>query len=78
KLDRLKRLGLDDALLSRGPDFVGAVLELSGNKGVELVINNVGGSVFEACLQVLAYQGRLALVGFVDGVKQSVLLKSDL
>ena len=73
KLDRLKRLGLDDELLSRGPDFVGAVLELSGNKGVELVINNVGGSVFEACLQVLAYQGRLALVGFVDGVKQSAI-----
>ena len=71
KLDRLKSLGLDEALLSRGPDFVQAVLELSGHKGVELAINNVGGSVFEACLQALAYQGRLALVGFVDGVKQS-------
>jgi NADPH:quinone reductase-like Zn-dependent oxidoreductase len=71
KLDRLTSLGLDEALLSRGPDFVQAVLELSGHKGVELAINNVGGSVFEACLQALAYQGRLALVGFVDGVKQS-------
>jgi len=73
KLERLKSLGLDEALLSRGPDFVKAVLELSGDKGVELAINNVGGSVFEACLHTLAYQGRLALVGFVDGVKQSAI-----
>lgn len=71
KLDRLKSLGLDDALLSRGPDFVQAVLERSAGKGVQLAINNVGGTVFEACLQALAYQGRLALVGFVDGVKQA-------
>jgi NADPH:quinone reductase-like Zn-dependent oxidoreductase len=70
KLLRLKALGLQDGLLSEGPDFVDAVRSITG-EGVALAINNVGGSVFDACLRSLRYQGRLALVGFVDGVKQS-------
>ncbi|NCZ75998.1 MAG: zinc-binding alcohol dehydrogenase, partial [Betaproteobacteria bacterium] len=45
------------------------VMAVTKGKGVELAINNVGGSVAEACLRSLAYQGRLALVGFVDAVK---------
>ncbi len=69
KLDRLKSFGLQNAILSRGADFVDAVMAVTKGKGVELAINNVGGSVAEACLRSLAYQGRLALVGFVDAVK---------
>jgi NADPH:quinone reductase-like Zn-dependent oxidoreductase len=64
KLDRLKALGLDVALHTRKPDFVPAVMQ---NQGVDLVVNNVGGSVFPACVEAMGFQARLAMVGYVDG-----------
>lgn len=68
KLDRLKALGLDLGLCTRQPDFQAAVLEATGGKGVNLVVNTVGGTVFAECVRCLAFEGRLATVGYVDGV----------
>jgi NADPH:quinone reductase-like Zn-dependent oxidoreductase len=68
KLDRLKSLGLDVPVRTRSPDFSKKVLEVTGGKGVDLVVNNVGGSVFAECVRSLGYEGRLATVGYVDGV----------
>jgi len=67
KLERLKALGLDVALHTRMPDFVPAVMEATHNRGVDLVVNNVGGSVFSACVDAMGFQARLATVGYVDG-----------
>jgi NADPH:quinone reductase-like Zn-dependent oxidoreductase len=36
-------------------------------------VNNVGGSVFAECVRSLAYEGRLATVGYVDGVVRGEL-----
>ena len=68
KLERLKGLGLDVGLCTRAPDFGEAVLQATGGKGVNLVVNTVGGSVFAECVRVMAFEGRLATVGYVDGV----------
>ena len=68
KLERLKNLGLDVAIRTRNPDFAKTIMEVTGNKGVDLVVNNVGGSVFAECVKSLGYEGRLATVGYVDGV----------
>ncbi len=68
KLERLKALGLDLGLPTRGADFSAAVLDATGGKGVDLVVNTVGGTVFAECVRSLAYRGRLATVGYVDGV----------
>ena len=67
KLSKLKDLGLDVALRTRGPDFSHSVLEATGGQGVNLIVNTVGGSVFAECIKSLAFQGRLAIVGYVDG-----------
>ena len=67
KLDRLKALGLDVALHTRKPDFVPAVMQATHNQGVDIVVNNVGGSVFPACIEAMGFQARLAMVGYVDG-----------
>ncbi len=66
KLARLQALGLDLAIASRAPDFAAAVLEATGGRGVDLVVNAVGGSVFAECIRALAFEGRLATVGYVD------------
>ena len=68
KLKKLTGLGLDLGLQKRNGGFEKAVMAATGGKGVNVVVNNVGGSVFAECIKVLAYKGRLATVGYVDGV----------
>lgn len=68
KLALLAPLGLDLALCTRAPDFAPAVRAATGGRGVDLVVNTVGGSVFAESLRTLAFEGRLATVGYVDGV----------
>jgi NADPH:quinone reductase-like Zn-dependent oxidoreductase len=71
KLDKLKGLGLDVGIRTRAGDFADAVMKATGGKGANLVVNNVGGSVFAETLRALAYEGRHATVGYVDGVLKS-------
>ena len=68
KLARLKAAGLDLGLCTRAGDFCEAVMQATSSKGANLIVNNVGGSVFAECVRALAFQGRLATVGYVDGV----------
>lgn len=68
KLGRLKREGLDVALCTRVGDFHDAVMKATDGKGVDLVVNTVGGSVFAECVRCMAFEGRLATVGYVDNV----------
>jgi NADPH:quinone reductase-like Zn-dependent oxidoreductase len=68
KLEKLKAIGLDVAIQTRGPDFAVKVREATGGKGVDLAVNLVGGTVFAECLSSLARKGRLAVVGYVDGL----------
>jgi len=67
KLSKLKEFGLDVAIRTRAADFSPKVLEATGGQGVNLIVNTVGGSVFAECVKSLAFQGRLAIVGYVDG-----------
>jgi NADPH:quinone reductase-like Zn-dependent oxidoreductase len=67
KLAKLEGFGLDHGIQTRKPDFAGEVMRITG-KGANLVVNNVGGSVFAECIRCLALQGRLATVGYLDGV----------
>lgn len=73
KLARLKALGLDLALHTRAPDFAPAVREATQGRGADLAIDTVGGSVFAECVASLGFQGRLAMVGYVDGVLRAEL-----
>jgi NADPH:quinone reductase-like Zn-dependent oxidoreductase len=68
KLARLTPLGLDVGLCTRAADFHDAVMQATGGKGVNLVVNTVGGSVFAESVRCMAFQGRHATVGYVDGV----------
>jgi NADPH:quinone reductase-like Zn-dependent oxidoreductase len=67
KIELLKKHGLDVAIQTRKPDFSKQVLEATGGQGVNLVVNNVGGTVFAETIKCLAYEGRHATVGYVDG-----------
>ena len=68
KLERLAPLGLDLGLCTRSADFHAAVLQATQGRGANLVVNSVGGSVFAECVRCMAFEARLATVGYVDGV----------
>jgi NADPH2:quinone reductase len=71
KLAKLKGMGLDVGIRTRAGDFADAVMKATGGKGANLVVNNVGGSVFPETIRALAYEGRHATIGYVDGVLKS-------
>lgn len=73
KLDQLRPLGLDVGICSRAPDFHQAVLQATSGQGAHLAVNTVGGTVFAENLRSLAFQGRMGIVGYVDGVLQAPL-----
>ena len=67
KLEKLKAIGLDVAIETRGADFAVKVKAATGGAGADLVVNLVGGTQFAECVRCLARHGRLAVVGYVDG-----------
>ncbi len=67
KLAKLQGQGLTLAIPTRQADFHAAVMQATQHQGVHLVVNTVGGSVFAEDLRCLGFEGRLAMVGYVDG-----------
>jgi NADPH:quinone reductase-like Zn-dependent oxidoreductase len=68
KLAKLKAAGLDVAIVTRGADFADRVKAATGGNGADVIVNLVGGTQFAECVRCLARHGRLAVVGYVDGV----------
>lgn len=64
RLDRLKELGLDEGINYRELDLVAEINRLTDGKGVDLVVDPVGGKVLQDSLSALAYRGRLVTLGF--------------
>jgi NADPH2:quinone reductase len=64
-----RTLGAAHAIDYRTTDFVDAVLDTTGGKGVDLVFDGVGGEVGERSLRCLAYNGRYMIIGFSSGIE---------
>lgn len=58
------------------------VAEAIGRRGVDLIVDSVGGDVFDASLRTIAWSGRLVVVGFAEGripqVKAGYLLVKNI
>jgi NADPH2:quinone reductase len=63
KLERLKALGLDHGIDYTTENFVARVNELNDSRGVEVVIDSIGGQNLVDSVSVLAYRGTLVSVG---------------
>jgi NADPH2:quinone reductase len=63
RLDKLKPLGLDVGINYKRDDVVKSVMKLTDNKGVDLVVDSVGGSTLQGSLLSLGYRGRVTMVG---------------
>jgi NADPH2:quinone reductase len=67
KVDLCRRLGADAAIDYTATDFVPAVKELTDGRGADVIYDPVGGEVFERSLKVVAFEGRVVVVGFTSG-----------
>jgi NADPH:quinone reductase len=65
KGDVARAAGADEVVLLDG--FKDAVAALTGGRGVDIVVDVVGGDVFTDSLRSLGTQGRLLVVGFAAG-----------
>lgn len=63
RLARLKPLGLDHGINYKTEDVVKSVMKLTDNKGVNLVVDSVGGSTLQGSILSLGYRGRVSMVG---------------
>jgi putative PIG3 family NAD(P)H quinone oxidoreductase len=67
-------LGVERAIAYREEDFVARVKELTDGKGVDVILDMVGGDYFPRNLEALARGGRLAMIAFLRGAKMQVNL----
>ena len=70
KTETLRQLGADHVVTyQRGNDFGKEVRELTGGRGVDVVIDTVGAAVFKSAWAAIADYGRLVLVGELGSEK---------
>ncbi len=62
-----RALGADHAINYRSQDFVQAIGEATGGKGVDLILDMVGGDYVKQNLKILAVEGRLVQIAFLKG-----------
>jgi NADPH2:quinone reductase len=67
KLDLASRLGADHPINYTKADFGDVVAEETDGEGVDLVLDGVGGEVFDESLDALAHFGRLVTIGAASG-----------
>jgi NADPH2:quinone reductase len=63
KLHRLAALGLDEGINYARDDFVAAARRLTDGRGVDVIVDSVGGTTLQGSIAALAYRGRCVSVG---------------
>ena len=63
RLEALKRLGLDHGINYSRDDVVTEAKRLTDNKGVDVIVDSVGGPTLQGSINALAYRGRVSMVG---------------
>jgi NADPH2:quinone reductase len=71
-----ERLGAERAVNYRDADFVAVVREATGGRGVDVVLDMVGGEYFARNIEVLALEGRLVEIATLRGVKAELNIQT--
>ena len=65
-------IGADHAIDYKTQDFVVEVADATGKRGVDVVLDTIGGSYIARNLRCLATDGRLVMIGFLEGSKAEI------
>ena len=69
KAEFCRKMGADAAINYREQDFVAEIAQLTNKKGVDLILDMVGGPYIEKNLKSLALEGRLVQIAFLQESK---------
>ncbi len=69
-----ERLGAERAINYREEDFVAVTREATGGRGVDVILDMVGGDYFPRHLDALAVEGRLVQIATLGGTKAQIFL----
>lgn len=72
KADACLKAGAHHAVLYRDTDFESAVREGTGGAGVDVILDMVGGAYIDRNLRLLALNGRLVQIAFLEGSKAEI------
>jgi len=72
KCSACRSLGAEVAINYRAADFVAAVRDATNGKGVDIVLDMVGGDYLQRNVDCLAMDGRLVQIGMLGGLKAQV------
>ncbi|MFD3587297.1 NADPH:quinone oxidoreductase family protein [Streptomyces sp. NPDC058683] len=73
-----RELGCDVVVDRRAEDVVGAVKAATGGRGADVVYDPVGGEAYTQSTKVVAFEGRIVVVGFASGTIPSPALNHAL
>ncbi|PYK97753.1 MAG: NAD(P)H-quinone oxidoreductase [Verrucomicrobia bacterium] len=76
KCKTCEQLGAERAINYRTEDFVQVVRELTGGRGVDVILDMVGGDYFPRNMDSLAVEGRLVQIAFLKGARAEINLMS--
>jgi len=62
-----RQMGADDVVDYATEDLVTRVKELTDGRGADVVYDPIGGDVFDASRRLVAFEGRILVIGFVAG-----------
>ncbi|MBP0638637.1 zinc-binding dehydrogenase [Cupriavidus sp. AcVe19-6a] len=68
KLARLREYGATHTIDTSQQDTVQAVKDITDGRGVDVIIDSLGGAVFDTNLKCLAVRGRLVIIARMSGV----------
>lgn len=66
KMALCRELGADHVIDTSSEDFCEVILEATGNRGVDVVFDNVGEALMEKSIHATAYNGRYLMMGFAS------------
>ncbi|MDA3022849.1 MAG: NAD(P)H-quinone oxidoreductase [Actinomycetota bacterium] len=69
KLDSCEQLGAEVLINYQEQDFVEVIADVTGGRGADVILDNMGAAYLERNVQALARNGRLAIIGMQGGVK---------
>ena len=69
-----EQLGAERAINYRDEDFVQVTTEITGGRGLDLILDMVGGAYLQRNLDCLALEGRLVVIALMEGATAEVNL----
>jgi putative PIG3 family NAD(P)H quinone oxidoreductase len=67
-----RSIGADHAIDYRAQDFVDEVARITGKRGVDVILDMVGGDYIARNLRCLALEGRLVMIAFLQGSRTEI------